>query len=221
MNRRELNKTLALGLATSSCLVHSAVSAQKNAPKSDDPASRPFRKVNVKEDFRRVLFFFDFACPYCAQYHQGLMNFQATVPKQIDTLLVPVVNANDNHRKDEMVLAAMFFYAAQELGSREQVKSFIDSVYSMYAKSKSLKDQALWIRAIAASGFAPDAFRRAMSSKTNANLVLFASKKVAQYELRATPSVAVGGRYVITPDDVLGDQTMFFNILNGLTSEIL
>lgn len=224
MNRRQLNKALAL--APLSCLVGlpsmATASGKANPaePSRQDP-SRPFRRVNVGEDGRRVLFFFDFACPYCADYHSSLMNFQSSVPKQIQTLLVPVVNPAEMARKNELIAAAKCFYAVQDIASREQVRTFVSNVYAMYPETRSLMNQSMWVRAMKAAGIDVQRFSEAMKSPANNQQVMFAARKTAAYDLRATPSVAVGGKYVMTPDDVMGDKEMFFNILNGLTSEIL
>jgi len=224
MNRRQINKALAL--APLSCLVGlpSLATASGKAstaePTRQDP-SRPFRRVDVGEDGRRVLFFFDFACPFCAEYHSSLMNFQSSVPKQIQTQLIPVVNPAEKARKNDLIAAAKCFYAVQDIASREQVRTFVSNVYSMYPETRSLMNQNMWIRAMKAAGIDVNRFANAMQSPANNQQVMFAARKTAAYDLRATPSVAVGGKYVMTPDDVMGDKEMFFNILNGLTSEIL
>lgn len=218
MNRRQLSKALAI--APLSCLVGTPVLATPSGKTATD-SPRPFRSVNVAEDGRRVIFFFDFACPYCAEYHSPLMNFQASVPKQIQTLLIPVVNMADAARKQDQLVAAKCFYAAQEVGTKEQVRVFVSAAYELFPQTRSLMNKDMWVKAAKAAGIDFKRFAQALNSKNNDQQVLFAARKTAVYDLRATPSVAVGGKYVMTPDDVLGDQAMFFNILNGLTSEIL
>jgi len=224
MNRRQLNNALAV--APLSCLVglpsFASASTKTNAAEQNkQDANRPFRRVNVGEDGRRVLFFFDFACPYCADYHNSLMNFQSSVPKQIQTLLIPVVNPAEVARKNELIAAAKCFYAAQDVGSRDQVRAFVANVYHLYPQTRSLMSKDMWARAVRSAGIDIDRFANALNDKSNNQKVMFAGRKTAAYDLRATPSVAVGGKYVMTPDDVMGDKEMFFNILNGLTSEIL
>lgn len=203
-----------------------ASQAQIEAPaqasaKKDGEVPRPFRKVSVPEDGRRVLFFFDYACPFCARYHGPLKGWAATVPKPVQTMFVPVVNLADLARRREQVIAARCFYAAMAVGTRAQVAAMSNVIYEDFQSVRDLTDKGMWKKAIAAAGISAERFASALSSKTLDTQVEYAARKTAQYELRATPSVAVGGRYVMTPDDVLGDERMFFNILNGLTSEIL
>jgi thiol:disulfide interchange protein DsbA len=219
MNRRQL--TQAAALAPLSCLVgHQAIAQAPDAAKQADN-TRPFRAVNVPEDGRRVLFFFDFACPFCANYHEPLLTFAETVPRQVQTLFVPVVNVSDLPRKSEQMIAAKCFYAAFETATKPQMAAFTSSVYISYQTTRSLADKRMWAKAVKDAGLSMEKFALAMRSANNDAQIRFAARKTVQYALRATPSVGVGGRFVITPEDVAGDQSMFFNILNGLVSETL
>lgn len=215
MNRRQFS----LSIAPLSCLVAGHALAQ-GSPKKEE-STRPFRTVNVPEDGRRVLFFFDFACPFCAGYHDPLLNFAATVPKGIQTMFIPVVNVADVARKQEQIIAAKCYYAALAVANKNQMARFTSSVYNSYAETRSLASKEMWAKAVNASGIDMKRFSASLSDDKSDVQIKFAARKTLQYALRATPSVGVGGKYVLTPDDVMGDQSMFFNILNGLTSEIL
>ena len=219
MNRRQLSKALAL--APLSCLVLDRAIVQAVASTKGPDASRPFRVVNVTEDGRRVMFFFDFACPFCAKYYEPLLNWSSTVPKGVQTMFIPVVNMADTARKQEQIIAAKCYYAAFKLGSKQAMARFASSVYESYASVRTLTSKDLWAKAVKDAGIDIKKFGAELKSADNDFQIQYAARKCLQYGLRATPSVGVGGKYVITPDDVLGDDAMFFNILNGLTSEIL
>jgi thiol:disulfide interchange protein DsbA len=219
MNRRTSISAIALGSA--SCPVAFKALAQDSSLAKPDKGGRPFRSVNVTEDGRRVVFFFDFACPYCASYHAALSNFARTVPKNIQALFIPVVNIADTPRKDEQILAAKLFYGASAVGTPDQMTAFVGSVYASYAESRSLMNKAMWLNAVNASGINKSKFAAAINADSIEVRIRYAARKLVQYGVSATPSVAVGGKYILTPEDVMGDQQMFFNIINGLTSEIL
>lgn len=219
MKRRQFSNTFAF--ASLSCLVGGHALAQSQAAPKKDNSTHPFRTVNVPEDGRRVLFFFDFACPFCANYHDPLWNFASTVPKGIQTMFVPVVNVADLARKQEQMIAAKCYYSASEVASKAQIARFSASIYDSYQQTHSLMDKEMWTKAVKVSGINMNKFVAAMKSDNSNFQIQYAARKTTQYALRATPSVGIGGKYVLTPDDVLGDQSMFFNILNGLTSEIL
>ena len=184
-------------------------------------STRPFRTVNAPEDGRRVLFFFDFSCPFCAHYHEPIVKWASTVPANVQTMFVPVVNVSDVARRNEEYIAAKCYYSAATLSNKEQMNRFVASVYESRSRSIPLASKDVWKKAVKDAGINPKKFGEALLDKRTNFQVEFAAKKAIQYALVATPSVGVGGKYVITPEDVLGDETMFFNILNGLTSEIL
>ena len=219
MQRRQLiqNGALALSASALSCAVH-PVFAQATTPKDQ---GRPFRSVSVPEDSRLVIFFFDFACRWCATYHEPFHNFSNTVPRPVQASFIPVVNVADKARLKEQVIAANCFYSASQIASKDQMRIFARTVYREYPESRSLEDKSLWMAAIRAAGIDIVKFGKILQLSNNQVQITYAAKKMQQYALKNTPSVGIGGKYVITPDDVLGDQSMFFNILNGLTSEIL
>lgn len=219
MNRR--NFTAALTGSTLACWTGLAAARQdQSAAKSNEP-ERPFRSVNVPEDGRRVLFFFDFACPYCARFHEPLLNWAGTVPGSVQTMFVPVVNMADTARRREQLIAAKCFYAAHEIASKAQMGRFLASVYDQYQNAHTLASRPMWVAAVKAAGINLNSFSTELASDRGNAQIQYAARKLVQYAVRATPSVAVGGKYVMTPEDVQGDEAMFFNILNGLTSEIL
>lgn len=203
-----------------SCTV-SSLFAQVPQSKPPIADTRPFRKVNVGEDGRRVLFFFDFSCPFCAKYHAPIVKWSASVPASVQTMFVPVVTMTDMARKQEQIIAAKCYYAAFSIASKSQMHQFCTSVYDSRAASLPLVSKEIWTKALKFAGLDVKKFGAALNSGNSDVQVQFAARKTVQYALVATPSVGVGGKYVITPDDVLGDEEMFFNILNGLTSEIL
>jgi thiol:disulfide interchange protein DsbA len=215
INRRKLTGLAAL--ATLFCTVSAFAQSEPSKPAD----KRPFRSVNVNEDGRRVLFFFDFACPYSAAYHEPIVKWAATVPKTVQSMFIPIVNVSDIARKNEQILVAGCYYSALSLASKEQMNRFSLSVYDSRARGEPLVSKAIWMKALKVAGLDDQQFGATLKSKGTELQVQLAARKTLQYALLATPSIGVGGKYVITPDDVLGDEAMFFNILNGLTSEIL
>jgi thiol:disulfide interchange protein DsbA len=165
--------------------------------------------------------FFDFSCPYCALYHEPMVRWTQTTPNSIRTLFIPVVNPADKVRMAEQVMAAKCYFAAYVIASQEQIIRFVTSVYQSQQSGISLTSAAVWVDALKFSGINNKKFSEGVKNKSFDSQVQMAAWKTAQYDLVATPSVAVGGRYVLIPDDVNGDPQMFFNILNGLTSEIV
>lgn len=217
--RRKIAKFLAFAPALLT-LQSASSQSSSNGEKPKEPA-RPFRSVSAPEDSRRVLIFIDFACPFCARMYESLLDWSVSVPKQVQVLFVPVVVIADQARKNEQIIAAQCYYSTASIANKAQMATFAMSVFNGYPNAGSLTNKELWIKALNEAKIDKKKFMANMGSKNIQMLTEYAARKTAQYRLVATPSISVGGKYVLTPDDVNGDDAMFFNILNGLTSEIL
>jgi thiol:disulfide interchange protein DsbA len=215
-SRRNLGK--AIGLGISSCLVHEAF-AQVGPDTKAVP--NPYRTVNMPADKSSVIFFFDFTCPFCAKLHEPFIAWTLTVPKGIRTYMVPVINAADAGKMREQVIAARCFFAAKELGTPEQLRQFVSVVYDNVANGVPLNAQQGWMRAVKLSGMDLGKFGRSIAATTHLDKIRNAGRQVLEYRLEATPSVAIDGKYIVTPDNVGGDPANFFTLVNGLTSRIL
>lgn len=206
-------------IAPLSCQVSSTLAQTIDAPKSN--AVTPFRSVDVPEDGKRIFVFFDFSCPFCAKYHPNISSWARTVPPGLKVILVPVVNPSDKIRLQEQAIAARCYYTAASMISGSQLTGFTQSVYDSVARGSSLTSQSIWLSACGSARIDPKEFARRIAGNDQATAIRYSSQKVIEYKLKSTPSIAIGGRYVLTPDDVHGDESMFFNILNGLTSRVV
>lgn len=212
------------GLVALSCKVFPSTAqgldeaAQKQA---QQPIVKPFRTVDVPSDKAKVLIFFDFNCPFCAQHHASLMNWKNTAPASIKVIPVPVVNPADTGKFQSQAIAARCYYLAEQMVSGARLDAFTTAVYSMVAKGLTLSDPSTWLRSCQAADINVREFSRRAAAEDQALGIKYSLQKLADYRLRATPSIAIGGKFVLTPDDVFGDEAMFFNMLNGLTSRII
>jgi len=214
-SRRNLTQALALSMLSSSLPVFAQADAKS------EEAKLPFRNVHVPVDKAKILFFFDFSCKFCAVYHMPFLKWAATVPSGVLVTSIPVVNPHDQAKLKDQIIAARCYYAAAAIAKGNQLSVFITTVYDQIATGKEIHDRSVWVAAIQRSGIDSQRFGRGIKSNSHLLDIRFASDKVVAYDLRATPSVAIAGKHVVIPDDVNGDQQMFFNILNGLTSKSL
>lgn len=216
LSRRNAGKAIALGIT--SCLVHT-VHAQ--AVTDSKPVPNPYRSVNVPGDKSNVIFFFDFTCPFCAKLHEPFISWSQTVPKGIKVSLIPVVGNPDAGKMRDQVIAARCYFAARDIGTPEQLKQFVVAAYTNVANGVPINSQQGWMQAVKSSGMDLQKFGRSISRANHLEKIRDAGKQVIDYKLEATPSVAIGGKYVVTPEDVAGDPANFFMLVNGLTSRIL
>lgn len=210
-----------IGLAAFSCQVIPSFAQVKGEASKEGMASRPYRVVDVPADKGSVLIFFDFSCQFCAKYHSSLMRWSKSVPSSIKVTPVPVVNSADHIKVAEQTIAARCYYLAASMIGGDRLDAFSNSVYESVGKGLSLRDSAIWTRACQAVQIDVKEFARRLVVENQENRIRYSAAMVLAYQLKATPSIGIGGKYVLTPDDVNGDSTMFFNILNGLTSKTI
>lgn len=135
--------------------------------------------------------------------------------------MLPVVNERDIGKLREQIIAARCFFAARQLATPDQLKLFVNSVYENVASGVPVNVQQGWIRAVKTAGIDLARFGNLISAKDHLADIQSAGKMAIQYALEATPSAAIGGKYVVIPDNVGGDPARFFTLINGLTSRLL
>lgn len=203
-----------------------------------DKEKLPFRSINLANEGKMVAIFFDFTCPFSAKYHPTLIRWMSTVPKTVRVIQFPVVNIRDKEALKEQVTSAKCFYAAATLCSSAQLQIFVSSLYEtrqqfinsigalpipgqMDQQVSPLSLPSTWINAAKAAAINQTIFHRLVTSSTTTEQTRLAARKLIDYQIIETPSIGIGGRYVMSPDSANGDQEMFFNLLNGLVSEIV
>ena len=171
----------------------------------------PYRAVNVAGDGRRVYVFFSFSCPACRNHHRAMREWSETLPSSIAFEFVPVVVADPDY-----VLAARAWYAAR-LAAPARLAQFTDAVYvQIHDYKRPVSDPEMWLSA--ASSARIPGFDEAWT-KVSRRQIEQAATLLERYGITETPSMAIGGHFVITPDNVNGDGRLFIELANGLVSK--
>jgi len=194
-------------IATTLTLPHFAV--------ADEPALQlPYREVAKQEfDQKKVYIFFSFGCTVCASYDRALDRWAATMPEGWTAEFVPVAVPEKGS-----YMAARAYYAVLDADPR-RIGPFMTSAYSLvHDHGMALDDEQTWKKAVAAANV--QGFEKAWAGVTQVRLES-ALAKLLTYGVDATPSIAIGGQYVITPDNVNGDNNMFLQLANGMVSKVI
>lgn len=174
----------------------------------------PYREVTVQsEDAKKVIVFFSFSCPVCASYDQTLSRWAQTMPDGWTAEFVPVAVPDKGN-----YMAARAFYAVKD-ADPARLHAFMSAAYAqIHEGGMSLEDPQTWAKAVAAAKV--HGFEQGWANVTQARLEqMFA--KLLTYGIDSTPSLAIGGRYVITPDNVNGDNNLFMQLANGMVSKVI
>lgn len=197
-------------LALSATFLPSLAAAQQQQSKPTTPL--PFREVQIRpEDRDTALIFFDFNCPVCASLHEQMSQWGATLPRPWRAEFVPVALPNK-----ESAMAAMAYYAAARANPARLV-DFMNAAYRRVHKSKQRTgDIALWEGAARDAGISN--FTQGWAAVQKGQLE-DAMRRLLVYGIDATPSVVIGGRYVVNPDNTNGDTNLFLQLCSGMVSK--
>lgn len=204
MNRRSF-----LVQAGALLAVPALASAQRIAPAQ---AQMPFREVGFRlADSRKVLCFFSFTCPVCAAYHASVAQWGESLPPGWKLEFVPVTLP-----QRETVIAARAYFAALK-ADPAKIYDFVGSAYTQIQQQGMKQDDPrTWATA---ARMARITHFEEQWEKISTGAVKKPYDDLLAYQIAATPSLAIGGRYVITPDDTNGDRDLFFRLAAAMVSK--
>lgn len=194
-------------------LMFSAVSSAYAAPRDLPP---PYKTVGpFKEDANRVIVFFAFDCDHCRETLPAISKWGATLPKNIKFELMPVTSSEPQY-----LIPSRAWYAAMATGAPDSALAlFAEQAMSLVQMSgMSLSSPDMWRRAVTYAGIRN--FESAWKSVPS-SVAERAMKKLFDYQVTSTPTIVIGGRYVITPDNTNGDVGLFMQLASGLVSTIV
>lgn len=208
---------LALGLMAAGPVVHAQVTRVGNqAASATEPGNAlPYREVApLKKDARVVRVFFMFDCPYCFQYDASFWQWGKSLPRNWKLEFTPIFTGQPAN-----YIWIRAFYAVQR-AAPANLERFMQLTYiAAQQQKRNLLEQDTWRDIVQDAGINRAAFDTAWASLENSEkLVGPIVDSTDHYRVEATPSVAIGGRYVITPDNTHGNPELFMQLLNAMIS---
>lgn len=191
----------------------SSVGAQELVQKD---SMNPFRVANVHGDNQIVRFFYSVTCPHSRLAHQTIQRWGGTLPKSLRFIQTPIVTAE----RSSMVSAGAFHTA--KLLRPSGVDHFLTTVYSLI-QDKHYAPESIntYLEAAKANNYDVVKFERVMRSDRVIELFLEDAKLLSAYRLETTPSIAIGGKYLVDPEPTQGINANFFELINAVTSKYL
>lgn len=176
----------------------------------------PYKEVPyTPEERRRVMHFFSFSCPVCRQYQEPIVRWGRTLPREYDFESTPIVTGDVGN------MAAARAWQALKVAAPGKTDIFADALYALVQDDgRSLSQEATLAMAVRMAGVDSTKFVKAWAAVSELSLQRIAAK-MAEYRLTSTPSIGVGGRYVITPDNTNGNQELFIKLASGVVSKTM
>lgn len=213
---RETRRRLCVALGGGLALVGGG--ARAALPPAPAETVQPYSTVDspVAEDARTVRLFFSYGCNHCRANHRAIAAWGSTLPKAFEFREAPVVVASA-----EAVTAGFAFYAMRALAPT-RLPEFNDAVYAAaQERGRSLADVRTFAEAARAVGVTEARFRDAWKSPATGRLVSGAADLMRRYRLQATPTIAVAGRMLVTPEITGGVNDAFYRLANAVVSKAM
>jgi thiol:disulfide interchange protein DsbA len=176
----------------------------------------PFEEVGPFGGDRKLTYgFFDFSCPVCRQLHPTFANWSASLPASRMAFRYSPIAVMERSR----VAGARGFLAAQRIMEPARLHKFMEGVFALHQDhGRALDSPETWLQSVRYAGGSVKAFQTEWQAIGTKDLLTLA-RRMVDYNIRATPSLGIGGRFVITPDSTSGDMGLFIQLANGLVSK--
>lgn len=162
-----------------------------------------------------VIEFFKFSCPVCRLYQPIMENWAKTLPNQITFKLVPVYEGTESSAGEMKMYLSM-----NAIADPAQKTSFMDSAYNLVQGLHQDNDPKQWRNIVSTSGISIDSFASSWNAVSSSNASQYVAQQV-HYRPTATPTLVICGRYMLTPDNVMGNQDLFIRLASALVSKCM
>lgn len=218
-----MNKLLATGLAF---LLVLPAAAQNLPNLPGDPTGSlgkpgaelplPFETVGpYKQDGKTTYHFFLYSCPFSGQTEGSFETWAATLPKTVKYESVPVIVDMPS------LWMARAYYAALNADPKK-INDFHHAAFlHVLQKHGDTETEKAWFEVAQTAGYDLNVFQKTWSDSRIPGQVKQALELAQRYKIEMTPSLAIGGKYLVTPERVGGQYTHLFELANGLVSQIL
>lgn len=207
-------------IAAGFLLCVSIANAAQKTPEIDEKQIFTTVTPMNQEDETAVLVFFKFSCPVCRNYHAMLDRWGATLPKPFLFQFVPVAEGDgQNDISMESGLGMLGFWSAEMSGNHEQRNTFAENMYSLYQDRHIQITPAEVVSSASSSRIPMTLFQKAWAYELKDGTPGLARQ--LHYRPVATPTMVVCGKYMITPDNALGNPETFIQLANALVSKCM
>lgn len=156
-----------------------------------------------------VIEFFFYACPYCNELEPLLERWRKRKPADIVFRRVPVV------RHDSWVPLAKTYYALEALGEAERLHAAV--YHGIHVDDLALSQEKYLTEWVGKQGLDRDQFMAVYRSDAIREKVELARRMTIDYEIKATPTLVVDGRF-LTSSGMTDGVPRVIPVLDGLIS---
>lgn len=154
---------------------------------------------------------FWYGCPGCFSFEPLIQDWKANAPDHVDFHLLPVA-------WDALTAVhAQAFYTAESLGVLDDVHTPIFEAINV--KRNRLQNERQLAAVFAEHGVSEEKFSEAFKSFSVRTKVNQVNRKVSDYQVAATPSIVVNGKYTVSTNQAVPTHQEMLNVVNFLVEK--
>lgn len=182
----QIKKYISNFFALLALLFSATVFAQSSAQYQTFDKPIPSETPNKTE----VLEFFSYTCSHCAAINPMVENLKKELPENVKLVLVPIAF------NEAMVPFQKLYYTLEALGKLDLHSEFYTALHKDRMKLFNKEEMASWAES---KGVNKDEFLKAFDSFGVSMKTKQASEKQKTYNIDATPTFVVAGKYLTSP----------------------
>ncbi|AEP35811.1 thiol:disulfide interchange protein DsbA/DsbL [Taylorella asinigenitalis] len=182
----QIKKYISNFFALLALLFSTTVFAQSSAQYQTFDKPIPSETPNKTE----VLEFFSYTCSHCAAINPMVENLKKELPENVKLVLVPIAF------NEAMVPFQKLYYTLEALGKLDLHSEFYTALHKDRMKLFNKEEMASWAES---KGVNKDEFLKAFDSFGVSMKTKQASEKQKTYNIDATPTFVVAGKYLTSP----------------------
>jgi thiol:disulfide interchange protein DsbA len=160
--------------------------------------------LEIADNGVSVIEFFWYGCPHCRDFEPRIKDWLASAPEDIAFELKPVA-WNDATR-----LHAAMYYVGQTADRPEQLhEALFDQIIDMRQERNPDRQIELVAPLFSQHGISTMALAAAMQAPDNLARVKKAEQDMRAAEVSSTPSLLIGGKYMMLNNESVADKGMF------------
>lgn len=170
----------------------------------------------IAEDKNMVREFFMYSCAHCRDYNDMLTAWGKTLPQGMRYEKTPVVTS------DSASMYGAFGYYLVLLTAPAKIEPYSSYVFNLiHNYGAPAGSPQTYIKAALKMGISKAMIDRTWHDSRVTQLVERAAKLTEKYGVKNTPSLTVGGKYLLSPEVTGGEYGPFLQLANGVVTKHL
>lgn len=178
----------------------------------------PYLEVGrpINDDHGVVREFFMYTCQHCYSANETMTAWGKSLPHAMRYEMTPAVTGSPSS-----LTGAFMFYLVQQ-AAPERLELFNQKVFdAIHARNAAPDSLSTYMQAAQRAGISAGRIKAAWATGIAQQKARKASDLLAAYGINSTPSLAIGGKYVINPEVTGGNYEQFIELANAVVTKTL